>query len=261
MTAPPAAPASPATDVREQVAMRIFDGLWRAWATYGLAATLFAIHIFVGLHPYYRGRWSPIQVLIWPRGTWLLARFGSMRSKAVDRGELWRLVSAGFLHVDGLHFAVNLVGLLLVGRVVEAVFGPARTIALFVIATMGGTTLSWLVGGTASSVGASGGIFGLMGAAVYFGWTRASDLPDDVSRVLKRRLTIIVVLNLLIGLPISVIDNHAHVGGLLAGVAAAIPMGDRVTGTRPQSARATWMLIAFSTLAIGWAAAGVWTRY
>jgi rhomboid protease GluP len=258
-------PTDEATDdalarAQERVAERIFDGLWRAWLTYGLVVFLVVMHVVVGLRPFFRGRWRWYHVAFWPRGQWLLAHYGSMRTKAVDRGEYYRLLSAGFLHVDGLHLLVNTLGLLLVGRVCESVFGPVRTLTIFLVSTLGGTSCSWLIGRTESSVGASAGIFGLMGAAVWFGWTRAAELPDDVARVLKRRLAVIVVINLLLGLPLGFIDNHAHVGGLLAGLAAAVPMGDQVGRSRPIGTGATVVLGLGCAGLLLWAAAGVASR-
>jgi rhomboid protease GluP len=251
---------SPEVRAQERVAERIFDGLWRAWLTYGLTAFLVVMHVVVGLRPFFRGRWRWYHVAVWPRGQWLLAHYGSLRTKAVDRGEYYRLLSAGFLHVDGLHLLVNTLGLLLVGRVCESVYGPIRTLTIFLLSTLGGTSCSWLIGRTESSVGASAGIFGLMGAAVWFGWTRSAELPEDVARVLKRRLAVIVVINLLLGLPLGFIDNHAHVGGLLAGVAAAVPMGDRVGRSRPVSTLNTVLLGLGCGGLLLWAAAGVASR-
>lgn len=256
----PPAPPPLGSPHQEAVAERLFAGMRRAWLTYGLVASILAMHLLVGSRPYRRGRWGLVHVLVWPRGEWLLARYGSMRTRAVDRGELWRLVSAGFLHVDALHLTINTVGLVLVGRVCESVFGPVRTLALFLVSVLGGTSASWLLGQTESSVGASGGIFGLMGAVAWFGWTRAPLLPPDVGQVLKRRLTIIVVLNLLLGLPIGIVDNWAHAGGLVAGVIAAVPLGDRVTDDHPQRGAVTGILATISLLLLAWAALGVITR-
>ncbi len=70
-----------------------------------------------------------------------------------------------FLHGDGLHILLNALALWALGRLCEALYGPARFLWLFLMSGICGACFSWL-GGNESSVGASGGIFGLMGAAI-----------------------------------------------------------------------------------------------
>ena len=242
---------------REATADRLVDRIPGAWATLVLAAVLVLNHIAVGLVPYMRGRAEWWEVLISRRGPRLLARCGAMRTRAVDRGQLYRLVSATFLHADALHLLLNTVSLVVVGRVVEAVFGRVRMLWVFLISAMSGATASWLIGRTDASVGASGGVFGLLGAIVIFGWRHRHELPDDIGRVFRRRVAVIAVANLALGIPLRFIDDLAHFGGLVAGLIAGTLLSNEVTpGERPTRGW-TIVLAVLSATFVGLAIRGV----
>lgn len=244
-------------DEREATANRLIDRIPGAWATLVLAAVLVLNHIAVGLVPYTRGRAEWWEVLISRRGPRLLARCGAMRTRAVDNGQFYRLVSATFLHADALHLLLNTVSLVVVGRVVEAVFGRVRMLWVFLISAMSGATASWLIGRTDASVGASGGVFGLLGAIVIFGWRHRHELPDDIGRVFRRRVAVIAVANLALGIPLRFIDDLAHFGGLVAGLIAGTLLSNEVTpGGRPTRGW-TVILAVLSAICVGMAIRGV----
>jgi len=244
-------------EVQEATADRLVERIPRSWATVVLAGVLVTSHIVVGLIPYTRGRAEWWEVIVSRRGPRLLARCGAMRTRAVDQGQLYRLVSAAFLHADTLHLLLNAVSLVVVGRVVEAVFGRVRMLWVFLISAMSGATASWLIGRTETSVGASGGVFGLLGAIVIFGWRHRDDLPEDLGRVFRRRVAIIVVANLALGIPLRFIDDLAHLGGLAAGLIAGMLLSNEVTlGERPTRG---WTMVLAVLLAafVGLAIKGV----
>ena len=218
-------------------------------------------HLAVGSIPYGRGKAGAWEALAGARGPWLLARSGAVRSVALDRGELWRLFSAPFLHVNGLHLVANLVGLALVGRVVEAVFGRARALGLFVACAAAGSLASWLIGRTETSAGASGGLFGWMGALLAFGLGRGRLLPPDLRGSLQAQLGASVVLNLGIGLLVPMIDNLAHIGGLLAGLGLGLVTDDRVRAGPAPSAGRRRLIALLCAAALGWGALGVGARW
>ena len=153
--------------------------------------------------------------------------FGARFTPAISAGEPWRLVSCIFLHGDMMHLGLNMVALFGLGRICEAVYGPARLSWLLLVSGVAGSTLS-MYGGTPLSVGASGSVFGLLGAGVVFGIRYRSHLEGPLKRVFGRGLMPWVILNISIGLFVPQIDNLGHLGGLAGGAIMALILGNRV---------------------------------
>jgi rhomboid protease GluP len=162
-----------------------------------------------------------------------LYHFGAKFTPAVLGGEWWRLVTAGFLHGGLFHFLMNSWVLLDLGAQVEEIYGAKRFIVIYFMATVAGFMASvWWT--PALSVGASAGIFGLIGAMIALG-VRSRTLVGAAIRGWYIRWA---VYGFLLGLlPFFRIDNAAHVGGLAGGFAAAYvlrlpgewgPLGERV---------------------------------
>lgn len=242
---------------------RLFEVLDRPWATAGLVLTQLAAYVGVGLVPLARGNSDLIGLLFRARGPRLLARCGAMWSEGLDRGELWRLVSAAWLHGGWLHMGLNALALVAVGRVAEAIYGRSRMLWIFLLSAILGAASSW-VSGTMVSVGASGGVFGLMGAAVVFGWRHPDALPEAPSRFFRWKLLPWLLGNLAIGFipPLDqIIDNAAHMGGLVGGAALAAVVGNRLV---PGEGGAAWtrgmMALGFVSLVgvAAWGVAGEW---
>ena len=143
--------------------------------------------------------------------------FGGRSHELVADGQLWRLVTYGFLHAGPIHLTVNALSLLGLGPLCEAVFGRTSTAALFLSAVVSGAVLSQL-GPAPLAVGASGGAFGMMGALVAFGAGRRAKLHPLLRRMFGASLWPWVVMNLAMGALIPGIDNLGHLGGLLAGL-------------------------------------------
>ena len=253
----PALNAPPTEDPRERLADALGARMWRAWATLGTAAALVATHAAVDAFRVTQGAKNPWTVWMGGRSARLLTRVGGMRSTRVDAGELWRLVSAVFLHINLLHLALNTLGLLLVGRLVEAMFGPTRMFSIFLGSGVAGAATSWLLGQTTLSVGASGGVFGLLGAALVFVLRHGDELPDDVRRHLRKHLLISIGFNLPIGLVLPAIDQAAHVGGLITGALLGAVLGDGVTQASRARAPASVLMGVACALALLWAGIGV----
>jgi rhomboid protease GluP len=242
---------------------RLFEVLDRPWATVGLVAAQLGAYLAVGAIPLARGNADLLGLLFRPRGPRLLARCGAMWGEGLDRGELWRLVSAAFLHGGWLHMLLNALALVAVGRVVEAIYGRTRMLWLFLLSAIVGAAASW-VSGTLVSVGASGGVFGLMAAAVVFGWRHPDALPEAPSRFFRWKLLPWVFGNLALGFipPLDqVIDNAAHMGGLVAGAALAAVVGNRlVPAERGRLWTRALMGLGFAALVgvAAWGVAGKW---
>jgi rhomboid protease GluP len=152
-----------------------------------------------------------------------LWEFGAKYRDAILRyGQWWRLVTAGFLHGGLLHIGMNSWVLFDLGAQVEEVYGGARLILIYFMATVCGFLAStfWT---SALSVGASAGIFGLIGAMIALGVRHQGSALGVAIRGMYVRWAIYgLIFGLLPGLHI---DNAAHIGGLAAGFGAAYLTG------------------------------------
>ena len=188
--------------------------IWRlAPLTTVLLAVVVAVQVFVQL------------AMILDDG-WELVRLGANFSAAVRAGQYWRLVSSMFLHGNWLHLIFNGYALYVLGRLVEQIFGSLRFFPIYLLAGVSGSLASALATTDSHrlSVGASGAIFGLIGAALVALRVLRGFVPEGWRRQLGINLLVIVALQLYIGFSVSVIDNAAHIGGLVGGALAALAL-------------------------------------
>ena len=129
----------------------------------------------------------------------------------VAAGEWWRIVTSGFLHAGLLHLGMNMLLLYLVGRLLEPLLGRLRFAALYLACLVAGSFGVLLVSPTAGTVGASGAIFGVMGAMVIAQRRAGID-------VWRSGIGGLIVINLLLTFTVPGISAGAHVGGLVAGI-------------------------------------------
>ena len=115
----------------------------------------------------------------------------------------------------------NMYALYVIGTQVENFMGRFKFLVIYLISGLSGALFSIIFNHNAASIGASGAIFGLMGALVYFGYHYRVYLGN----VVKSQIIPLIVLNLLLGFMSSGIDNFAHIGGLIGGSLSAIAMG------------------------------------
>jgi membrane associated rhomboid family serine protease len=141
---------------------------------------------------------------------------------AVRRGEIWRLLTAGLLHVGIWHFAMNTGALLGLGRTVEILAHSSRLAIVFLLSILGGTLASLVLMPNTTSVGASGGLMGLLGFLLVLGLRCADALPPRFARSLIGGILWIAAAGI-VGR--AFIDNAAHLGGLLVGVGPFVPRG------------------------------------
>ena len=161
-------------------------------------------------------------------------RGASIRS-LITAGEWWRLITATFLHGHPLHILLNGYALYMIGMELEGLVGRLRFAAIYAISGLAGSVASYaFTPGDIPGVGASGAIFGLIGAlGVYFGLHRR--LFGRIGNAQFWNIIFIIVLNIGIGfLGIQffgrfIIDNSAHIGGLLAGAAVGYVLCPRYT--------------------------------
>lgn len=161
-------------------------------------------------------------------------------------GEWWRLATSMFVHGGLMHLGVNMYSLYAVGRTVERIFGHAAYALLYLFAGLAGSAASVLVHPDAPSVGASGAIFGVVGALIAFLVRRRALLPVEVLRPLWRALVVTVLFNVGFGFSVAGIDNAAHFGGLAGGFLAGLALVPAMDGDR---LRRPW--IAYPVVALG----------
>jgi membrane associated rhomboid family serine protease len=129
-------------------------------------------------------------------------------------GEWWRLLTSAFLHGSILHLIFNMYVLFAFGPTLERILGHWRFVVLFLMSALGGSVASFVFSDVRTvSVGASGAIFGLMGALVIAG----RRLRFDITQVL-----VLIGINVAIGFFSAGTDWRAHLGGLATGAAMAV---------------------------------------
>ncbi len=165
-------------------------------------------------------------------------------------GQPWRLLSAAFLHGGALHLAMNMFVLWSSGPVIERIFGRARFAAVYLFAAVFGGIASVALHPLNVSVGASGAVFGLYGAFGAFLLRERGSIPRAVLARLGRVAGSFVVYNIVFGLSLPMIDNAAHVGGLLGGAAAGAWLTRPLILPRPRSALRVWLVVVLSAAAV-----------
>lgn len=137
----------------------------------------------------------------------------------IEEGEVWRVFTAMFLHADTItHILFNMWALYLFGPALERRFGPASFAALYVATGLAGGSLYHAVGRLEPAVGASGAIFGLIGALVAATY-RQRHTP--AGRAVFSQLMLLLLINLSLPFLIPNIAWEAHLGGLVAGISIA----------------------------------------
>jgi rhomboid protease GluP len=148
--------------------------------------------------------------------TYNLIRFGAKYNPYILQGEWWRFFTPIFIHIGLLHLAMNTYALHYIGKYAEKLFGHGRFLIIYLFSGFLGSVVSFLVS-TSLSAGASGAIFGCMGALLFLGIKK----NNIFSKQLLTSMLPIILLNLVLGFSISSIDNGGHLGGLLGGFLAA----------------------------------------
>jgi membrane associated rhomboid family serine protease len=141
---------------------------------------------------------------------------GVLAAPLVDQGDWWRLITAAFLHYGPIHLAMNMLALWWFGSAVEQVLGRSRYLLLYVVSGLAGSAGALLASPNALTVGASGAIFGIMGAALV--------LERQQNYVLGGGALSIIVLNLVFTFAIPGISIGGHLGGLVGGILGTLAL-------------------------------------
>jgi membrane associated rhomboid family serine protease len=179
-----------------------------------------------------------------------LMRSGALVRSLVDDGEWWRIVTFSFVHVGGVHLIVNVIGLWLLGRLAEDLFGPWRTAAIFALTGIAGAVASYLAVPAGISAGASGAIFGLLGAVFIELSLHRKRHRTAWSRGLWGSLAVVAVAQVGQGFFYAGIDQWAHGGGLIVGTIAGILLSPHARWARVSLHVARVITLAFVGLVI-----------
>ncbi len=177
-----------------------------------------------------------------------LLHYGATNAAYIVLGhQWWRLVTATFVHVGLLHIATNMWCLWNLGLLGEPLLGPVGLIAVYLITGIAGNLLSLFSNvragdGISVGAGASGAVFGIAGILIVLLSNKKLPIPAFELNRLRRSVIQFAVLNLIIGVganftSIVRIDNHAHIGGFLSGMALGLPLVPRMTSGRTRYLR------------------------
>lgn len=177
----------------------------------------------------------------------------------------WRFITPMFVHINLPHVLVNMYSLWIVGPYVEKLYGSAKFVVFWVVTGIAGVVASYLTvqpdlatgtfarflfKGDVPSAGASGALFGLVGVLFVFGIKFRRELPEGFKRAFGTGMIPIIVINLFIGfVGRGLIDNAAHLGGLLSGAALAALVEYRRPGER-RGMTVAWRVLQVLMLAL-----------
>jgi rhomboid protease GluP len=173
-----------------------------------------------------------------------LVMFGAKYVPLIHEGQWWRLVTAGFLHGGLFHILMNSWVLFSVGAQTEETYGTARYMVLYFVATVGGFLASTYFSASLS-VGASAGLFGLIGAMIAAGIRSKTAMGAAIRAQYTQWVIYMVIIGLL---PMFNIDTAAHLGGLAAGFGVAWIMDQ--PGATPRWTDKVWQAGAAVSLGL-----------
>lgn len=145
----------------------------------------------------------------------------------VRNGEYYRLITCAFFHANIWHLLCNVYALYIMGSQLESFIGKIKYIIVYFFSVLTASLMSMVFLKDGISVGASGALFGIMGAILYFGYHYRVYLGN----VIKTSIIPLIVLNLVLGFTIDGIDNFAHIGGLIGGFLINIGLGVKYKST------------------------------
>lgn len=176
-------------------------------------------------------------------GAFQLTERGLTFGPLVAAGEWWRLVAGGFLHAGLMHIGFNGYLLYQLGKMIEPVVGRSRFLAVYTAGLAGGSAGVMLLAWQQPTLGASGAVFGLMGAAMVL-------LRRRGINPWQTQIGSLVVLNLVITFVVPQISIGGHLGGLAGGALAAAALV--ASGDRGDSSSVAPWLVAIGLMAVAW---------
>lgn len=183
--------------------------------------------------------------LVWGVSSPALARWGADVALLVHQGQWWRLVSAVFIHIGIIHLLFNTYALLFIGPLLEEGLGKERFLVIYIFSGAFGFLLSnWYYDPRLTTAGASGAIFGLIGAALVL-----SKRWSSWGSLMHQQLVHWAIYGFVYGLFIGA-NNAAHFGGLVAGAAVAFLIPNPNRGEQSRAGEAAWSVLYWGCLAL-----------
>jgi len=139
---------------------------------------------------------------------------GALDGPDVANGDWWRLFTSMFLHYGPLHLGLNMLALWWFGSVLEAILGRGRYLLVYIVSGLCGSAGALIDNPNAYTVGASGAIFGVLGAFMVIEYQRTGNLFGNAF--------ILIAINLVFGFSVSNIAIGGHIGGLIGGIASVL---------------------------------------
>lgn len=174
----------------------------------GLILLAFAVTFVFGLVVF--GVWTgPVDLRV-------LYLLGMKSNADIAAGHVWRLFTAMFLHIGPTHLISNLIGLFMLGPILEGHLGHWRFAAIYLVGGLFGSVASYAFS-PAFSAGASGAVFALLGATVLYFFRFRENFGRQGQEILRSMLVVLVI-NLVLGGAMANVDNWGHMGGLVGGL-------------------------------------------
>jgi membrane associated rhomboid family serine protease len=193
---------------------------WRTWFMTALFTSVFLMQLWAGMDT--------------------SVSSAALVKPEVWNGQVWRLLSASLMHGSIMHILMNGFAWLSLAVLIERAVQPTLLVPVFLLSALGGNVASLFLAPTQSSLGASGGILGLVGFLLVAGWRRKELLPPGFSQSLVRAVASIGVLGLVAW---KMIDNAAHAGGLLAGSSIGMVVFAAADGPLPLPSTGWWRVL------------------
>jgi rhomboid protease GluP len=173
------------------------------------------ILVFISMALFTTGRsiMSPSATMV---GSW----GGSSINLCYNGNQWWRLFTATFLHYGIIHIVFNMGSLFDIGSTVERMYGKLLYTTAYITCGIVASIASICWNGLPVSAGASGAIFGVLG--MYLGLTLTNFFPKEQRKNIIKSLSTFAIINIIMAISIPTIDNVAHIGGLLTGIAIAL---------------------------------------
>ncbi|URZ05745.1 rhomboid family intramembrane serine protease [Clostridium felsineum] len=154
----------------------------------------------------------------------VLNLMGAKNDLLIDSGQYYRLITCMFLHGSIIHIASNMYSLYCMGYMLEEIYGKVKYLAIYFVSGITASIFSYFFSRGGISVGASGAIFGLLGAAFIFGFK----LRKRIGKGLLTNIASVLALNIFISVSVPNIDIFAHMGGFIGGVIIATILGRKI---------------------------------
>jgi membrane associated rhomboid family serine protease/Flp pilus assembly protein TadD len=210
---------------------------FRPWITYGLIALNILVYLLMVASGASPTKPTPQQLIRWG------ADFGPLTLTS----QPWRMVSAAFVHIGIVHIFFNMVCLYSLGSLAEAIYKRTAYAFMYVLSGVAGSLVSLIVYPVTVSAGASGAIFGIVGALIAAFKMGRLRLPPQVVKSQLTNLFVFAGFNLLYGAVRPGLNNAAHLGGLagglLMGIIIAVAVRNRTEYRRARNAAITLMIV------------------